>query len=107
MVSREVAAIDRILAHEFTNTEADDGSVVDRNYDIENIRSGKLTFDKMDLHEMEVRDYGNFAVVIVRITTTGKWEGKPFSANHRYTDVFVRRAGRWQCIAGAGAPVKP
>jgi ketosteroid isomerase-like protein len=50
--------------------------------------------------EMKVFDYGATAVVLGRVTTTSRGKDREFVSHSRFTDVFVKRAGRWQIAAG-------
>ena len=57
---------------------------------------------------MDMRFYGDTVVVIGR--TKEKWKnqkGEEFTAEYRWTDVFVKRKGRWQCVAAQVARVPP
>ena len=52
---------------------------------------------------MKVRIYGDAAVVTGIVTRTGAYKGVPFKdRQHLFTDTFVRRDGRWQCVASQG-----
>ncbi|MCW5559101.1 MAG: nuclear transport factor 2 family protein [Verrucomicrobiae bacterium] len=105
--TRNVAALERIFANEYTFTQGHNGSVVDRNHEIEKLRSGKLIVDQIAEHDISLRDYGDFALVTLRVTFSGSEEGKPFQGHERITDVFVRRDGRWQCVHSAATPIQP
>jgi ketosteroid isomerase-like protein len=51
---------------------------------------------------MNVRAYGNAAVVITHYTTVKEqYKGKDISGSYRTIDTWVKRAGRWQCVATA------
>jgi len=104
--TRNVAALEQIFADEYTYTLGD-GSVVDRNHEIGKLRSGKLIIDQISEYDVTVRDYGDFAVVTLRVIFSGSEEGKPLQGHERITDVFVRRDGRWQCINTAATPMQP
>jgi hypothetical protein len=43
--------------------------------------------------------YANVAVVTGRNTVKGTFARKDISGPTRFTDVFVWRDGRWQCVA--------
>jgi hypothetical protein len=44
--------------------------------------------------------------VTARVTISGKnKEGKPFTRQSRFTDVFVWRDGRWQIVAGHSSSI--
>ena len=43
--------------------------------------------------------FGDAAVVRGRTTVSARMNGAPVSARIRFTDVFIRRDGRWQAVA--------
>ena len=43
--------------------------------------------------------YGDMAIVLGLETEKSKIHGKDMSGQYRFTDVFVKRDGRWQAIA--------
>lgn len=49
--------------------------------------------------EIDVRVFGDAAVVTGRTHALGTQSGVPFDVRLRFTDVFVRRDGRWQAVA--------
>ena len=54
-----------------------------------------------DLDETRINLYGPTAVFMARVTISGKnKEGKAFTHQSRFTDVFVWRDTRWQLVAG-------
>ncbi|MDZ4716066.1 MAG: nuclear transport factor 2 family protein [Cytophagales bacterium] len=63
---------------------------------LEDMLSGKLVYQKVEVKEASVRIYGQTALV----TGLGRFEGinsgTPFSIDLRYTEVFVRTVDRWK-----------
>ena len=57
--------------------------------------------------DMKVHVYGNVAVVTGRNTIKGVWEDieHDISGPYRFTDVFVKRDGRWQCVASQSSRI--
>jgi len=49
--------------------------------------------------DMKVHVYGDTAIVTGLNTTKGTFKGKDTSGAYRFTDVFVKRDGRWQVVA--------
>jgi ketosteroid isomerase-like protein len=49
---------------------------------------------------------GDVAVVTGRSLSAGRLEGRDIEVVQRYTDVFVRRVGRWQVVASQGSQVQ-
>lgn len=90
----DIAALECILADEFE--EADfDGSVVSRSAMLAN--AAKPSRGHSELVDLRVHIYGEAAYVrgIGVNSENGRSTGRT-----RFTDVFVYRDGRWQCVAG-------
>ncbi len=49
--------------------------------------------------DTSVHLYGDTAVVTSAYRTTGTSDGKPFAHRGRFTDTWIKRDGKWQCIA--------
>ena len=62
--------------------------------------------EEAKIDEMKVKDFGDFAVVTGRSTFKGKYKGQPVSVVLRFTDVFVKRDGRWLVVASQGTQVR-
>ncbi len=56
---------------------------------------------------IEVRQYGDAAIATGRSTIRGTRGGVPFVSRFRWTDVYVRRDGRWQAVSGQLTPLPP
>jgi ketosteroid isomerase-like protein len=59
----------------------------------------KLTIDPYTVEDFEVRLYGDTALLSGRSHMTGKFDGKPFTSNYRYIDIYVRRGGEWKIVS--------
>lgn len=94
----DLAVLDRIEADEYTLT-GPTGSVLDKKEDMEQYRSGALVIEAFQLSDLNVRVYGQTAVVTGQSMIRGKEKGVNISGPYRFTDVFVKRDGRWQCVA--------
>ena len=56
--------------------------------------------------EVDVRLFGDAAVVTGRTHARGTQAGVPYDITLRFTDVFVRRDARWQAVASHAAEVR-
>jgi ketosteroid isomerase-like protein len=91
----DLAALGCMLADEFE--EADfDGSLIDRAAMLGS--AAKPSHVHCEFSEMHARLYGDFAYVR-GIGVCSSNAGYPPLKN-RFTDIFVYRQGRWQCVAG-------
>ena len=63
------------------------------------LNGGKLKFRSVKLGDLEVRSYGETAIVVGLEEIDGSWEGEGFRTKNRFTDVFVKKDGAWQCVA--------
>ena len=55
--------------------------------------------DSLQIDDVHVREFSGCAVVTGRTQASGRYKGTPMSVTLRFTDVFVRRAGKWKVVA--------
>lgn len=67
--------------------------------DIEELRKRDPRYDLFRTHDMQARVYGNTGIVIGIVSLKGTSGGKPFEADMRFTDTFVKRDGEWKIVA--------
>jgi len=104
LVKRDAASIDRIIADDYMGTYVD-GSVFTKAQLIEMVKSHKEEMLSFVIDEWKVRVYGDVAVVTARITVKMQLAGKEMTDQSRFTDTWVKRAGRWQCVAGHNSTI--
>jgi ketosteroid isomerase-like protein len=95
---RDVAFIENVLADEFVATYGD-GTRGDRAKELTLAAAFDQQIDSSMLDEFIVKIYGDTAVVWFTQHLVGPSQGRPLELTFRYVDVFVLRAGRWQCVA--------
>ena len=100
----DAAFIDRILADEFIVTY-DNGVRADRNVELELAKSLNENIESSMLDEFIVKEYGNTAVVWFTLHLVGPINGQRVQNDYRFTDVFVLRDGRWQCVSSQSTHV--
>ena len=103
---RDAEAIDRIQAEEYVFTDPA-GRLWTKSRALDTVKAGDLQIDSFDLSEVSARLYDNAAVVTFRIVWEGKYLDKDISGPQRMTDVFVKRDGRWQCVASQATRITP
>jgi ketosteroid isomerase-like protein len=97
-------AIEPMLSPDFVNINSD-GTVLDRARTVARTNNSKMEIS--ELSELAVNTHGDTAVV------TGVWtgkgvnnEGKAFEGKERWADTWMKKNGKWQCVASASAPIK-
>jgi ketosteroid isomerase-like protein len=97
IVKNDAEAIGQFLADDWVIIDAD-GGIIEKARFLGVVESGALTHEMMESDDVEVRIYGDSAVVSGLTRTKGKFMGQDFSTQERATDVFVMQNGRWQCV---------
>lgn len=95
IIRKDAAAISANMAEDFRQISAR-GDVSGKAAFIEAITSPKLVINPYGVEDMDVRFYGDVALVSGRTRMTGSWDGKPFGSHYRYVDVYVRKDGQWR-----------
>ena len=94
---KDVRFIENILADEFIATY-DDGSRGDKAKELALAADFNQQIDSSTLDDFTVKVYGDTAVVWFSLHLVGPSQGRRLEISYRYVDVFVWRAGRWQCV---------
>jgi len=96
--SGDIAALDRLLADEYTYTSRD-GELFTKAQDLEGYKTTQIRIASADILEQDVRVVdNNTAIETGKIRYAGTNAGKPFDLAKRYTTTWVF-AGRWRIIA--------
>ena len=83
------------LAYTHSNGETDTKAVY-----ISNLKTGARKYHKVNHEGMEVRLYGNTAVLTATAQVETSQKGGPVSPAHlRFIHVWVNQGGRWQLVA--------
>jgi ketosteroid isomerase-like protein len=97
MVENDAEAIGAYMADDWTIV-GPDGSVGDKATFLALVASGTLSHDVLESHDLDVRVYGDAAVVVARGVSGGRYRGQKFREVERSSCVFVRQDGQWKCV---------
>jgi ketosteroid isomerase-like protein len=103
MVKRDVAALSRIVADDWTDIEPE--GISNKAQTLASLKSGEQVWTSAVADEMKVRVYGDAAVVLGRNTVKAQYKGKDVSGQYRFTDTWIKKDGRWQCVATAAVKI--
>lgn len=105
-VQKDRVALERIIADDYLYAHAN-GSLLGKEAELDEMMAAESKWSAAILSDMRVRYFRDVAVVTGVDTLEGSGRGYTPGAR-RFTDIFVKRDGRWQCVAGQGTltPVK-
>ena len=105
-LSGDRPTLERIIASEWITT-GPDGSTSDRARVLAQVfETGVHKIHDLEIDEVSARVFGDAAVVTGRTRGVGEFEGAGYDVAIRFTDVFVRRAGRWQAVASHASLIR-
>jgi ketosteroid isomerase-like protein len=98
-----IEKLSRMMADELIQTF--DGSNFTKAQIIELVKSRTEELLSFVMDEWNVRVYGDVAVVMARNTYKMRLEGKETTGQIRFTDTWIKRDGRWQCVAAHNSTI--
>ena len=97
-VRSDIAFLEQHLADDYMSTFPD-GTILDKKGEIAALKSGDISLAEMTPSEMDVRTYGEAAVITGRSVIKAKVKGQEVSGEYRFTDVWVKQHNRWMAVA--------
>lgn len=95
IVRKDLAAIAANMTEDFRQIRSN-GDVADKATFLRDITSPDLTIEPYTVEDLDVRFYGEVALVSGHTRMKGSYQGSPFATHYRYIDVYVRRGGSWR-----------
>jgi len=90
----------------FDRTTADDYTMITSSGQLRNkaramgdLKSGAVKFESAEVDDLEVRVYGDTAVVTGRHSQKAQSAGNDISGQYRFTRVYVKQKGQWKAVA--------
>jgi ketosteroid isomerase-like protein len=104
---RDTAWFERNFADDYFGVSSLTGKLTTKAEDVADIKNRKEVFDSAVASDMQVRVEGNTGVVTGIYHLKGRDDkGQPFDRRIRFTDVYVKKDGRWQVIGSQGTLIK-
>lgn len=104
IVRGDTATLERIYADDYSNVGTS-GAVRNKAQAIADNKSGALKIESQSFDNVNVRVYGDAAIVTGLVTQKGQDKGKDISGQIRFTRVYVKRNGQWRIVAGHSSRV--
>jgi ketosteroid isomerase-like protein len=97
-VKPDATTLPGFYAEEYLSTDQH-GVITSKSQDVTNLTSGAYKAASIKLDDLKIHVYGDTAVVTGLAIVKATFNGKDASGPERFTDVWVKREGRWQCAA--------
>jgi ketosteroid isomerase-like protein len=101
----DAAALDQYEADDIVDTDPT-GRVNDKAQDKKDLSSGDLKYESLEISDVKVHVYGNAAVATGTGNVKAIMKGQSISGTYRFTDTWVKRNGKWQCVASQGTKIQ-
>ena len=104
VVKGDWAKLEKETSDDYTLVNVN-GQMLSKSQMIEGFKSGQTKLTTDDVSDMNVRVYGEVAVVTGKATVKGTMGGKDVNGQALFTRVYVKKAGQWQSVALQQTPV--
>jgi ketosteroid isomerase-like protein len=102
---RNTDFLQQLYADEFV-AGTSQGDVLDKAQLLARVKSPDHTYDELHSDDVQVRVYGNVAIMTDHTTVRGTDKGHPFGGDLRFVRIFVKKHGKWQIVLGQGTPLR-
>ena len=104
IVRADAEALHRIMTDDFYFTYPLEGD--DKTQFINDITSGDLKIKHIAREQLNVRVFGNTAVLTARDSATWLYHGRELAGQYKILSVFSERDGQWQLCAIQACPMQ-
>src|SRR5215467_10137321 len=95
---------DKIMADDYIAI-MEDGTTNTKTQWIDFLRSGQFKAESLTVDGIKVRVFGDTAIVTYHQSEKSLFQGKDYSGQTLWTDVFLKRNGQWQIAAEHGSRI--
>jgi ketosteroid isomerase-like protein len=99
LVRADLKTIEEIEADDLIFTDAT-GAVTSKADEMESLNSGDVKFESIQMTDTRIQDFGDIAVVTGRLVEKAQHKNADISGTYRFTDVWAKRKGKWEHVAG-------
>jgi hypothetical protein len=98
IVHGDAATLDRMTSDDYTFITLR-GELRTKAQIVKDFGSGAAKYQSREISDLNIRVYGNSAIVTGRATQKGMENGKDYSGDYWFTRVYVNQHGQWQTVA--------
>jgi ketosteroid isomerase-like protein len=103
LLASDVVALDRLLADDLT-FHSPGGTAETKAAFVENLASGRLSYDSVDGDTALARLHGQTAIITGQVDIQFRWEGQPMLEHLYYTAVYGWTSPYWRMLAWQSTP---
>jgi len=97
-LNHDAPAMEKMLDDDFVLTDYD-GSLLNKSQFLDSIKDMSVKL-AMEMSEgMKLHQHGTTVVITGATREKGTQNGKPFTHSGRFTDTWMKKDGRWLCVA--------
>jgi ketosteroid isomerase-like protein len=94
---KDVQSVSAMTGDDYLQIDTD-GRTLDKPATLERIKSSYARLSANPVDDLQIRVYGNTAILTGRARPQGVLDGKEFTDAVRYTRIYVKRGGRWEVV---------
>lgn len=106
ILNGDAATLERMTSDDYTFITLR-GELRTKSEIVKGFQSGSFKYDSRTISDLNVRVYGDTAIVTGRATQKGSERGKDYSGDYRFTRVYVKQNGRWMTVALQTTRIQP
>lgn len=104
-IANDLKTLDRMMADDWAGLDFQ-GNAETKTQAMANLKAGTSTTQSIELGPMKVRVFGDTAIVTGSDTEKSTYKGKDSSGKYVWTDIFVKRNGKWQAVSSQSTKVQ-
>jgi len=105
LMKSDIAFTDDLLADDYIGT-APDGRRLTKTQTLDEFRAGAFKSESMVVDRIKVRVFGDTAIVTLDQTEKSRYQGRDIIGRSKWTDIYMKRNGKWQLVANHGSGVE-
>lgn len=105
-LDRDFFVLENILAENYTYQGSLDGKKITKTQSIEGFRKANYSFKDIQMEDVQVRTFGNTAILTGKETLILEENGKITSLQLRFTDVYTIIGGWLQAVSTHSSPIE-
>lgn len=98
VTKQDTSTIDTALADDYTIT-GPSGHLVSKDDYVSAVKDGTLKVTSLELSDLNVRVYGDSAVLTGRMAVNGEMDGQDIGGDYAFTNTFAKVDGKWKEVA--------